>query len=212
MKKIRKKELTILLTASVLGILIAVQAKSFEDVSDVISRNTRADVFREIQILKSTNEGLQDEISDLEVQLAKLSNNQEALNSVRQEIDKYKVLTGRVDVFGPGVSLKINGDIRAIWLTDIVNELFTAGAESVTVNSIRLTNKTTGFDTIPNGQILLNGSIVNKPYLIEAIGDKAVLEEALIQPEGIIDRITRSISDAVIELTQKDFIEMKKVI
>ena len=212
MKKLKKNQLSILLTAVLLGLLIAIQARSFEEVSDVISRNTRADVFREIQILKTTNENLEDEIDDLEDQLAKISNNQEALASVREEIEKYRVLSGKVDVTGPGVSVKIDGDIKAIWLTDTVNELFTAGAEAVSVNSVRLTNKTIGFDTIPNGQVLLNGVILNKPYVIEAIGDKLVLADALNQPEGIIDRMNRSIPNVVIELLQKDLVQMEKVI
>ncbi len=212
MKKIQKNELSILLTAVVLGLLIAVQARSFEDVSDVISRNTRSDVFREIQILKKTNETLLDETFELADQLDNISNNQEALDSVKAEIEKYMIITGRVNVAGPGLNVKMHGDIKGIWLTDTVNELFTAGAEAVSVNSIRLTNQTIGFDTIPSGQILLNGVILNKPYVVTAIGDRNVLKEALEQPEGIIERMNRNITDAVIELSQEDLIEMDKVI
>jgi len=211
MKKIQKNELSILLTAVVLGLLIAVQARSFEDVSDVISRNTRSDIFREIQILKKTNETLLDETFELSDQLNKISNNQEALDSVKAEIEKYMIITGRVNVAGPGVNVKMHGDIKGIWLTDTVNELFTAGAEAVSVNTIRLTNQTIGFDTIPSGQILLNGVILNKPYVVTAIGDRKVLKEALEQPEGIIQRMNRNITDAVIEVSQEDRIEMAKV-
>ncbi|HMR01328.1 MAG TPA: DUF881 domain-containing protein, partial [Candidatus Gracilibacteria bacterium] len=153
---IKKREVSMLLTAVLLGFLIVLQARSFEDVSDVINRNNRSDVFREIQILKDTNDQLRDEIDDLEDQLVKVSNNQDALESVREEIDQYEALTGKIDVSGPGVHVQISGDIQALWLTDMVNELLSAGAEAVSVNSIRLTNKTTGFDTIPSGQIMVN--------------------------------------------------------
>lgn len=212
MKKIKRNQLFILLTAVLLGFLIALQAKSFSDVSDVISRNSRADVFRELQILKSTNEGLADEIKALEIQLEKLSNNQDALDSITEEIEKYKILTGRMDISGPGISFKVSGGIKDIWLTDIVNELLSAGAEAVSVNSIRLTNKTIGFDTIPNGQILLNGVILSEPYTIEAIGDRKVLNGALSQPRGIIERIRQNIDGVVIELEEKDLVTMKKVV
>jgi uncharacterized protein YlxW (UPF0749 family) len=211
MRKLKKNELSILLTAVVLGILIAIQAQSFQDVSDVITRNSRSDVFREIQILKDTNDDLEDEIDELEGQLDKITNNQEALDSVREEIEKYEKLTGRVDVSGPGINVKIDGDLKSLWLIDVVNELFTAGAEAVSVNSIRLTNNAIGFDTIPNGQILLNGVILNQPYTVEAIGDKEVLEEALNQPQGIVDRMTQSLDGVVIVVTQKDLVEMEKV-
>lgn len=201
-----------LLTAVLLGFLIALQARSFEDVSDVINRNNRSDVFREIQILKDTNDQLRDEIDDLEDQLVKVSNNQDALESVREEIDQYEALTGRIDISGPGVHVQLAGDIQAIWLTDTVNELLSAGAEAVSVNSIRLTNKTTGFDTIPSGQIMLNSVILNEPYTIEAIGEREVLEEALIQPEGIIERLQRIVSDVEVIVEQRDSVTMEKVL
>lgn len=208
----KRRELPILLTAVLLGFLIAQQARSFQDVGDVINRNSRADVYREIQILKDTNDDLRSEIDDLEQQLAKVSNNQDALASVREEIQEYEALTGRVDVSGPGIRVEIQGDVKGLWLTDIVNELFSAGAEAVSVNSVRLTNKTIGFDTIPSGQIMLNSVILTQPYTIEAIGDKQVLEEALSQPEGIIERMERSVNGAQVVLLQKDVITMEKVL
>jgi len=211
-KTIHSRELSLLLTAAFLGVLIALQAQSFKDLGDVINRDNRADVFREIQIMKNTNDNLENEISELSDQLGKVSNNQEALNSVMKEIDKYNVITGKVDVSGSGVEIKIDGDIRAIWLTDIVNELFSAGTEAVSVNSIRLTNDTIGFDTIPNGQILLNSVILNKPYIIEAIGDKTTMHRALTQSEGIVDRMKMAEPNIIVDVEQKDFIIMKKVI
>jgi len=211
-KKLHERELSLLLTAVLLGFMIALQAQSFEDLGDVINRDSRADVFREIQILKNTNDSLEDEIDELGNQLERVSNNQDALESVREEIQKYEIITGRIDISGPGISLKIDGDTKSLWLTDTVNELFSAGAEAVSVNSIRLTNTTTGFDTIPNGQILLNSVILNQPYTIEAIGDKQVLESALIQPEGIIERMRRNVPDAVVEVQQKDLVMMEKVL
>jgi len=212
MKKLKRNQLFILLTAVLLGFLIALQAQSFSGVSDVISRNSRADVFRELQILKNTNEELEDEIEELQTQLEKVSNNQEALASITEEIEKYRILTGRKEVSGSGIRFKVEGEIKSIWLTDIVNELLSAGAEAVSVNSIRLTNKTIGFDTIPNGQILLNGVILSEPYTIEAIGDRKVLKEALSQPMGIIERMRQTIDGVVIELEEKDLVVMEKVV
>ncbi|MCA9373903.1 MAG: DUF881 domain-containing protein [Candidatus Gracilibacteria bacterium] len=209
---IKKREVSILLTAVLLGFLIALQARSFEDVSDVINRNNRSDVFREIQILKDTNGQLRDEIDDLEDQLVKVSNNQDALDSVREEIDQYEALTGKIDISGPGLHVQISGDIQALWLTDMVNELLSAGAEAVSVNSIRLTNKTAGFDTIPSGQIMINSVILNEPYTIEAIGERSVLENALIQPEGIIERLQRSVNGVEVVVEQRDAVTMEKVL
>lgn len=212
MIKLEQSKISIIITAMALGLLIALQARSFEGLGDVLSREKRTDVFREIQVLKETNTTLEDEISELERQLDKVSNNQEALESVRQEIEKYRKLTGRVDISGPGVAVTLDGDVKLLWLTDIVNELFSAGADAVSVNSIRLTNTTVGFDLIPSGQILLNSVILNKPYTIEAIGERSVLEEALNQPQGIVERMKQTESGISVEVAEDDLIEMKKVI
>jgi uncharacterized protein YlxW (UPF0749 family) len=209
---IGRRQLSILLTSVVVGFLIVMQARSFTDATALIGRDARADVFREIKILKTTNEKLTDEIKDLEDQLVKTADNEKAIEGVRQEIEKYRILTGKVNVDGPGIIFTISGDIRAIWLTDIVNELFDAGAEAISVNGIRLTDTTNGFDTIPNGQILLNGSILKAPFTISAIGERTVLQEALEQPHGILQRMQQSIRGLSAEVTQKDLITMEKVL
>jgi uncharacterized protein YlxW (UPF0749 family) len=209
---IGRRQFSILLTSVLLGFLIVMQARSFTDVTAVIGRDTRADVFREIKILKSTNEKLADEIGDLESQLEKTADGGKALEGIAEEIVKYKLLTGRVNVIGPGVELKINGEVKALWLTDIVNELFNAGAEAVAVNGIRLTDKTSGFDTIPNGQVLLNGAILKSPFVFTAIGDKVVLKDALEQPHGILQRLSQSLGGVEVALEQKDAVEMEKAL
>lgn len=209
---IGRRQFSILLTSVLLGFLIVMQARTFTDVTAVIGRDTRADVFREIKILKSTNENLEDEIGDLESQLEKTSDSGKALEGIAEEILKYRLLTGRVNVNGPGVELKVGGEVKALWLTDIVNELFNAGAEAVAVNGIRLTDKTIGFDTIPNGQILLNGAILKSPFIFTAIGDKEVLRDALEQPHGILQRLGQSVGGVETALDARDSIEMEKVL
>jgi uncharacterized protein YlxW (UPF0749 family) len=209
---IGRRQLMILITSVLVGFLIVMQARSFTDVTTMVGRDTRADVFREIKILKTTNEKLSSEINDLEDRLAKMSNNQIALEGIRLEIEKYRLITGRVNVAGPGVSLSLNGEVRAIWLTDIVNELFNAGAEAVSVNGIRLTDAGSGFDTIPNGQIVLNGAILKKPFVFTAIGDKKVLQDALEQPQGILQRLRASLGGVEVTLEARDQVTMEKVL
>ncbi len=209
---IGRRQLSILLTSVVVGFLILLQARSFTDATDLIGRDSRADVFREIKVLKNTNEKLTDEIKELEDQLAKTGDNEKAMESIRSEIEKYRILTGRVDVQGPGIEMTVSGNLKAIWLTDIANELFDGGAEAVSVNGIRLTDATRGFDTIPNGQILLNGSILKTPFEISAIGDRVVLQEVVEQPHGIIQRMQQSVAGFSVKVTQKDLVFMDKVL
>ena len=202
----------IAITAIVLGFLIVLQARSFTDFTDTIRRNDRADIFREIQILKTTNENLEEEIGALEKRLQETSDAGLAIEGIKKEIERNKILAGRVDVSGPGITITVNNSIRALWLIDIVNELFSAGAEAVSVNGIRLTDKTIGFDTIPSGQILLNGSLIDMPYKIDAIGYKTTLEQVILQPSGILAKMAQSITDSNFKVEQKDLIQMPRTI
>lgn len=208
----RKRELSILLTAILVGVLIIMQGKSFTSLDQVTNREARTDIFREIQILKNTNDNLNDEVKDLEDKLGKMSGQEAGLQGIASDISKYKLASGQLPVSGPGISFIINGDVSAIWLTDSVNELFAAGAEAVSLNNIRITDQTSGFDTIPNGQIMLNSVILKSPYKIEAIGDKNTLADALSQPQGIIQRLKEGVAAVTPELQQKDLIKMDKVI
>ncbi|MFO0780900.1 MAG: DUF881 domain-containing protein [Candidatus Gracilibacteria bacterium] len=210
--RIKYHDLTIIITGILLGFLVVLQSRSFGGVQDKLARDSRANVFREIQILKTTNENLGEEIADLEVQLAKASDQELALKALQDEIVKDKIIAGHVDVNGPGVELTIKNNLPALWFTDIVNELWSAGAEAISVNDVRLTNSSVGFDTLPNGQISLNGVILTAPYHFRGIGEKKVLSEALSQPGGIVQRIKESVAGAEITIDQKDVIPMEKVL
>lgn len=210
--KVKNTQLTILLTAILLGVLIVIQSRSFTDLTDIVGRDNHTNVFKEIQILKKTAEDLDNEIKGLEDQLSKATNQQKALEGIKQEIETDRILAGQTDIAGPGVALEIKGDLKSIWFTDIVNELFAAGAEAVSVNNIRLTEKTGGFDTIPNGQILFNSVILKQPFTFAAIGDSTTLEEALKQPQGILERLSQSVGGVTYELTKRELIRMEKTI
>jgi len=209
--KVKYRDLTIIITGILLGFLVVLQARSFSNIQN-ITRDSQANVFQEIQILKTTNENLADEITNLENQLSKASNQEQALNSIQDEIQKDKIIAGQVDIAGPGIELTVKNELAGIWFTDIENELWAAGAEAVSVNDIRLTNTTAGFDTLPNGQISLNGVILTAPYHFDAIGDKKTMTEALGQTAGIIQRIKGSVPNVDIAVDPKDLIQMQKVL
>ncbi len=207
-KTMSERKIFILIIAFLLGLFIVVEMRSFEDLNEELFRDSRSNVFQEIKILRSKNKDLEKEISELTLNLEQLKDQNSALAAIDQEIGKYRKLSGNYQVFGPGLTIKIPGNITTPWLIDIVNELFNAGAEAVSINGIRITNFASGFDTIPNGQILLNGVVINKPYEISAIGESSDILDILNLPGGIFDRFDASFPDIYLEITEKDIIQM----
>lgn len=208
-----KKYTALIIIGLIVGTFVTLQSRSFKSISDVIvGRDSHTNVFQEIQILMQTNKNLEQEILDLQENLDQLSNRALALSAIESEITKYRVLDGQVQVFGPGVQIRISDNIATIWLVDLVNDLYSNGAEAVSINDVRLTNYTHGFDTLPQGQILFNGNILKTPLIVKAIGPKDVLKTMLEQPKGIVDKLYENNKGIDVAVESKDNIEMANVI
>lgn len=202
-----KKKIYILTTAVLLGFFAVVQSRSFKNV-DFLLRDAESNIFQEISILKQKNEDLKSEISELELALAQLADQNLALQAIEDEIKKYSKLGGSLSIFGPGLTVTIDGTIATPWIVDLVNDFFNSGAQSVAINGIRLVNSTIGFDTLPQGQILLNGSILSPPYIFDVIGESSSLNNILELPGGVFDRLKSAFPGIKIETVSKEIIQM----
>lgn len=203
-----ERKIYILVTAALSGFFVIVQSRSFDTVNELLQRDASSNIFQEIQILKDTNSDLKKETGELENTIKQLTDQGQALNSIQEEIDKYAKLSGKSSVFGPGVSVEINGKITTPWVIDLINELFNSGAQAVSVNNIRIINRTVGFDTLPQGQILLNGSVLSAPYVFNAIGEPSPLANILDLPGGIFERMKKTFPEAKISIVKKEIIQM----
>lgn len=205
------RTILLVITGLLLGFLVINQARYFETYVASVGRDRNEDVFRQIQILKTSTKELSEEVKNLERQLEQISGDVQALESINIEIEKNEIIAGEVDVFGPGIKIEIDADLTEIWFIDLTNELFTNGAEAVSVNNIRLTGKTIGFDTLPNDQVMINNVILNRPYIFSAIGDESTIADTLKMAGGILDRMQNAIENFDYTITEKSRIEMKKV-
>lgn len=202
------RKVFIITVASLLGLLVMAQIRSFSVLNSYLARDSQSNVFHEIKILKEQNADLRREVDDLEENLEQLSDQNLALDAIEEEIEEYMKLSGAYGVFGAGVQITIDYEITTTWIVDLVNEFFASGAEAVSVNGIRIVNYSAGFDTLPQGQILLNGSILSPPYTFSIIGDSSTILSILELPGGIFDRLEARFSDVRIETVPKEIIQM----
>lgn len=210
MTKDNKRHILVTLTALLLGMFIVVQWRSFGTLSEA-NRDVQKNVFREIQILKETNQNLKTEIAGLSDTLEETSSNAQVLKSIEEEIGKYELLAGEIDVNGPGVTIQINTNIDLIWVVDLVNELWNGGAEAISINGIRLSDKTQGFELLPQGQVFLHVNTLELPYSFQAIGEPSVLEKVLLQESGIFDRMKEKYPDLSFEVTNQERLEIEGI-
>lgn len=117
---------------------------------------------------------------------------------VERQLHAARVLAGTVALTGPGVVVTISdghmsGPDMARFIThdwdlrSVVNELFVAGADAVSINSARISAQT-GVYCI--GPVVRVGNVrLGPPFVIRAIGDSSVLAAALNLPGGVLDAL-----------------------
>lgn len=192
----------------IVGLLIALQIRSYAGVEALLTRDAnQSDVLNTIYVLKTANESLKSDISALEEQLAQYSDQTLAYNALLAEIEKNETLVGLKPISGPGIELTIDESLELAWMIDLTNELWASGAEAVSVNGMRVTDLSNGFQML-NNLMLFDGKIVEAPYTFQAIGDFDVLGEILNQPGGILARLKAAHPQSNATLTQMEQISM----
>jgi len=118
-----------------------------------------------------------------------------AAETMVQELAQLRLLLGMTPVEGPGVVVRLQRgqmlrgilplQARASDLAGLVNELWSAGAEAVAVNGVRVL-ATTGFRDLDDG-VVVGEWTARPPFVISAIGEPLTLETALNLRGGFVE-------------------------
>jgi uncharacterized protein YlxW (UPF0749 family) len=153
------------------------------------------DLTRILASLNSGADALRDEISNLRLQLFSLQTSTQRDATARQaaqdRLRSLEVLSGGVPVFGPGVEARIadpRGAVTYDLLVSAIEELRAAGAEALAVNGHRL--GATSWLSTQSGRLVVDGTPVAAPLLLDAIGDPATLDGGLRIPGGTVDNLS----------------------
>ncbi len=154
---------------------------------------------------------LRAENTKLQNAMASQTSSTKALNDSLQEV---KILAGLTDLEGPGVRVELRDSkkpgsgifpadliIHDIDVMKVVNELWNAGAEGVTVNNHRIIGGTS-FRCV-GSVILVDDVKISSPIVIRAIGDASTLKGALELPEGVLTDLN-SIDPAMVIVSKVD--------
>lgn len=124
---------------------------------------------------------------------------------LEEELSQAKTSLGLTDVIGEGVVVTLtdndippdyyseddvyDGKINVYDILQLINELKLAGAEAISINNIRIVDKT-DITFVMNTYIVVDGVRINSPYVVKAIGNKTALESGLMQKNsGYMDKI-----------------------
>ncbi|MGB0098786.1 MAG: DUF881 domain-containing protein [Nocardioides sp.] len=145
-----------------------------------------------------------------------------ALAQAEQQAANLAILAGLVPVTGPGIRVTVTeetGPVAVQSMVDTIQELRTAGAESIQINGeVRVVADTAIEDA--SGGLLVDGTLVTSPYVIDAIGDPHTLADSGIEfPDGprdlfeddgasvTVDELASIDIESVVEPGRADFAE-----
>lgn len=160
---------------------------------------------------------LEDKLRNYEQQVA---SGEQQYNEMLKEVNELRFMLGHLPAKGEGVRIQLeDGDydplttnpneyiIHESHLFKLINELKIAGAEGISVNGKRLH---------ANSYIVCNGPVITidgkqfpAPFIIEAIGNKDTLVQAIEITGGVVDQL---LNDQIkITIEKRDQIALKSI-
>lgn len=176
----------------IFGLLVAVAAVQNSRNADVEEASQNALIER-IEVREDAVSSLRDRTADLQAQndnlLGQVVSLSTAVRNAEQRRADLDLDTGFVAVSGPGLRVTVDdqpqgdpdGRVRATDLRVLVNGLWQAGAEAISINGRRLTS----LSAIVNADIAIqvNKTPLSPPYVVQAIGG-ANLDADFVQTES----------------------------
>lgn len=226
-EKISQKNLILLIifiSTIIVAAVIAIQMKaiSFIDIKKIEAMRD-AELKTEITALKEKNKELDSRILEIDNNIEKYKLNTKENKSTSELIENELLLTninaGYTNVTGEGLILTLEDneaqEIDSADILNLVNQLWIAGAEAISINDERVVSST-DITTVDQNKVFVNSKHQTGPYKIKVIGNKKQLEGALIIKNGYINEMLatgKSISYIIeenIEIPKyKSEIEMK---
>jgi uncharacterized protein YlxW (UPF0749 family) len=186
----RRWLLPIAILAALLGFAVVAQIRATDE--DPLASARQTDLVRILGDLDTQADRLRQEISELTAAQAELVSGApeaEALAQAQRRTEVLSLLAGTVPAEGPGVVVRLSGaDISAAVVLDAVQELRDAGAEVIQIGDVRLV-ASSSFADGTNGGLVVDGTTLESPYRLLAIGDGRTLEAALRIPGGLVDGV-----------------------
>ncbi|MBI3746556.1 MAG: DUF881 domain-containing protein [Chloroflexi bacterium] len=191
--------------AVILGFLVVAQLRG--QVADAsLAQQSAQDLTLLVANLNTQNEELRGEVATLEQQLTSLSDTHARGNSaagqLRADLDRIQGWAGLRAVNGPGISIRVAGQIGGDGVEDLLNELRNAGAEAISVGGVRVVPGTVVAGAA--GALFVESTVLGGTFEIRAIGSPQILTGSLTRAGGIVAQLSVTFPRAQVSVTPLD--------
>lgn len=162
---------------------------------------------------------LENEIRELEATRSQLLSGADRAQAAQEEaqrrLDQFQILSGTAPAVGPGVTIEIHdphAKVSADLLLNAIEELRDAGAEVIEINGrVRLV-VTSWFADAPDGQIMVDDTRLEAPYVLTVIGERGTLEAGARFRGGLVSQVESERVGGDVIITQSDRLEILSVV
>ncbi|WP_183095420.1 DUF881 domain-containing protein [Nocardioides stalactiti] len=217
-----RRQVVVGVLLAVLGFAGVTQVRANET-DDTYAGQREQELIDILSALAGTRQRSEEEIAELEEVRDELQDDtsarRAALEQAQEDVDELNVLAGLVPVTGPGIRITIveeTGRVSLSSMLDTIEELRTAQAEAMQLNgTVRIVAQTSFEET--EGGFLVDGELVEAPYVLDVIGDPSLLASSLefllgprqqLQEDGAdldVDELSSIDIETVVELEEPDF-------
>ena len=184
----------------VLGFLMVPQFRS-QRIDRTVLAQSPTDQASYISQLYASNQRQRANLEQLQAEIARYqqtANGGSSIVSLIKDLQQMRMANGEVDLTGPGVTVRVTGAQDAAQvIQDLVNELRASAAEAIAVNGVRLITRSV-IEAADNGQLQVDQQPISEPYILEAIGDPATLQNALERKGGVIALLQQDPAEKIV--------------
>ncbi len=197
-KLMKLKKSILFLFCILIGLLISIQSRVITGTFHYISPEILKDYDNSIKTERMEIEQLKILISEKQEKLKAYQSysgeSDSILNTMTQELNRMRLISGFLDVQGEGVIILLDDGTRDLYqgenpndilvhdidLLTIINDLKIAGAEAISINGQRLINNSE--INCSGHSVRINNQFFAQPFIIKAIGDPKILHSSLSAP------------------------------
>ena len=222
--KISKEKIVMSITIGIacfaLMLVMFMQFKVVKQTDIAEIENMRESELRvELSDWKNKYTELNERYTEVTDKIAEYKNEKESDQKTAQllenELEQLNEILGKTDVTGDGIIIvltdkageKLSDDVPVSRINEedlliIINELFGAGAEAISINDQRIVSMS-DIASIGESFIKVNSERILSPYVIKAIGNQTYLESAVSGKGGYIDELKDLGHEATVEKAKK---------
>lgn len=207
MKTDSKREyFTVALVCFLLGLMLVAQFRGIQTGGgSIISLQRSQELTAELKKVYDERDLLRKEVLDLRGRISEYEDSASKVSglteTMQRELEKVRMSAGLLAAQGPGVVVtlddsavaKQSGEDANLFLVHdedllkVINELFAAGAEAISVNGQRII--TTSEVRCVGPTVIVNSVRLAPPFVIKAIGDSDTIESSLKMRGGVVESL-----------------------